>query len=39
MTPPTDKELEAMARYHDWRDDGDSQTAAIRALKKGQTND
>ena len=36
MTRPTDDELEALAQYHDWREDGDSQTAAmLRACKSG----
>ena len=34
MTRPTDDELEAMAQYHDWREDADSHTAAmLRACK------
>ena len=36
MTRPTDDELEAMAQYHDWREDGDSQTADMLRACKGQ---
>ena len=34
MNMPTNDELEAMAQYHDWREDADSHTAAmLRACK------
>ena len=38
MECPTDDddELEAMAQYHDWREDGDSQTAAMLRACKGR---
>ena len=39
MTRPTDDELEAMAKYHEWLR-GDSQTAAmLRACKTGDAID
>ena len=36
MKHPSDGELEAMAQYHDWREDGDSHTAAMLRACKGR---
>ena len=36
MSRPTDDELEAMAKYHDWREGGDSYTADMLRAFKGQ---